>query len=79
MSKTPSRIYRIDDGHADRLVRATSQAQAIRHVASGFSVRVATQDDIVSLLSEGVTVESSVDTRTQGEQTFDAIVGNEQP
>lgn len=79
MSKTPSRIYRIDDGRKDRLVRATSQAQAIRHVASGFAVRVATQDDIVSLMSEGVTVEGGAEARSVAEQTFDAIVGNDQP
>lgn len=59
MSKTPTRIYRIDDGKADRLVRATSQAQAVRHVASGFAVRVATQDDIADLVTEGVKVEAA--------------------
>lgn len=59
MSKTATSIYRIDDGHGDRLVRAASQAQAIRHVASGFAVRVATQDDIVNLVAEGTKVETA--------------------
>jgi uncharacterized protein with PhoU and TrkA domain len=54
---TPRRIYRINDGRTARLVRATSQAQAIRHVASSFDVRVATQDDIADLVSSGVRVE----------------------
>lgn len=53
------RIYRVDDGKQDRLVRATSQAQAVRHVASGFAVRVATQDDIANLVGEGVKVETA--------------------
>ena len=57
MSKTPTRIYRIDDGKANRLVRATSQAQAVRHVASGFAVRVATQDALADQVGEGVKVE----------------------
>lgn len=61
MSKTPTRIYRIDDGRGDRLIRAASQAQAIRHVASGFAVRVATQDDIANLVSEGIKVEKAGD------------------
>lgn len=56
-SKTPTRIYRVDDGRNDRLVRAASQAQAVRHVASGFVVRVATQDDIAELVASGVRVE----------------------
>lgn len=68
MSKTPSRIYRIDDGHSDRLVRATSQAQAIRHVASGFAVRVATQDDIANLVGEGCKVETAGAEPQQGAQ-----------
>lgn len=63
MSKTPTRIYRIDDGHQNRLVRAPSQAQAIRHVASRFAARVATQDDIANLVSEGVKVETAGETQ----------------
>ncbi len=62
-TKTPTRIYRVDDGHKDRLVRAPSQAQAIRHVASSFAVRVATQDDIAQLVGDGVKVETAGDTQ----------------
>jgi hypothetical protein len=46
-------------GAADsqHLVRAASQAQAIRHVVSDqFSADVATQDDLVTLLGRGVKV-----------------------
>ena len=56
---SPTRIYRINDGKADRLIRAASQAQAVRHVASGFAVRVATQDDIANLVGGGVRVETA--------------------
>lgn len=43
-----------------RLVRAISQAQALRHVAEGrFRVEVAKQEDIVSLMTDGVTVETA--------------------
>lgn len=43
-----------------RLVRAGNQAQALRHVAkASFEVRVATQDDLVSALSTGATVEEA--------------------
>jgi len=59
VSKTPTRIYRIDDGKTDRLVRATSPAQAVRHVTSGMPVRVASQDDIAQLVAEGIKVETA--------------------
>lgn len=40
--------------HGDVLVRASSQAQAIRHVvASDYSARVATQDDILKMMESG--------------------------
>ena len=59
MSKTPNRMYRIDDGTASHLIRAASQAQAVRHVASSFVVRVATQDDVANLVAAGVKVETA--------------------
>lgn len=54
-----TRIYRIDDGHTDHLVRAASRAQAIGHVARNFAVRVATQRDLETLLTEGAKVEDA--------------------
>lgn len=54
-----TRIYRIDDGHGDHLVRATSRAQAISHVARNFAVRVASQRDLETLLTEGTKVEDA--------------------
>lgn len=56
-----SRLYRVIDNEgnaADRLVEAGGQAQAIRHVArERYEARVATQHEIVKLVSTGVLVE----------------------
>ena len=66
MSKT--RIYTISNGDTDRLVRATSRAQAISHVArSVFNSRVATQDDLVDAMQAGVKVEDA-GAEVEGEQ-----------
>jgi len=41
-----------------RLVKASLRQQALSHVANSmFTIRVATQDDLVDTLSEGVQVE----------------------
>lgn len=43
-----------------RLVRATSPAQALRHVATDImAVKVASQDDLVSLMGAGIIVENA--------------------
>ena len=57
---TATRIYIVStqDG-TNRLVRATVASQAITHVAkSAFTARVASQDDLVEALSNGVKVEA---------------------
>lgn len=59
MSKTPNRIYRIIDGEGDRLIRAASAAQAVRHAASHFKARVASQDDIAELVGQGAKIENA--------------------
>lgn len=60
---TQSRIYLV--GTPDnqvRLVRATVRSQALTHVANHlFTVRVATQDDMVAALTSGVKVENYAD------------------
>lgn len=59
-TKTETRIYTVDDGKDLRLVRATSQAQALRHVARTiYDVRVASQTDIVEHLEGGGKVETA--------------------
>lgn len=55
-----SRIYAVADGDQTTLVRAISRAQAVAHIArSRFSVRVASQEDIVGLVSAGATVDDA--------------------
>jgi hypothetical protein len=55
-----TRIYRVISGHGDKLVRAGSQAQAIRHVVSNtFHARVASQKDMEDMLGSGNKVENA--------------------
>ena len=57
-----TRIYLVTDREtqAKRLIRASSQAQAVRHaVAKRFDAEVASQDDLVQLLDAGQAVESA--------------------
>ena len=59
---TKARIYIVEDGEptsAPRLVRAISQSQAIKHVTKPFSAVVATQDQLVEALDNGIKVESA--------------------
>ncbi len=56
------RIYvvRHEFSKTSRLVRASNAAQAIKHAThSDFTCSVATQDDLVRLVAEGVTVENA--------------------
>ena len=64
-----TRIYRVDVSLTDKegeitedvyLVRATTRAQAERHIASAYiSASVASQDDLVSLTSQNYKVENA--------------------
>jgi len=60
-----SRIYIV--GSSDpvfpvRLVKASIRQQALSHVAQSlFTVRVASQDDLVSALSQGIKIENAKD------------------
>lgn len=59
---TQTRIYKVapaGDGGAARLVRATHPSHALRHVAAdAFTVKVASQDDLVTAFENGTKVES---------------------
>jgi len=62
-----TRIYIVTGPTGTRLVKATAPSQAITHVAkSTFDARVASQDDLVEALSNGVKVETYGET-AQGE------------
>jgi hypothetical protein len=55
-----TRIYTVSDGNTERLVRASSRAQAISYVArSVYKSRVATQGDLETNLQAGVKVENA--------------------
>jgi hypothetical protein len=58
MSQT--RIYAVTDGDTDEkyLVRASTTAQAIAHVSKRFRAAVATQDELVKLIADGIEVET---------------------
>ena len=59
---TQTRIYLVTDTESGkkRLVRASNQPQAVRHAARNkFSVEVAGQDDLVSLVATGCPVEEA--------------------
>jgi hypothetical protein len=54
-----TRIYIVTGPTGTRLVKAAAPSQAITHVAkSEFDARVASQDDLVQALSDGVKVET---------------------
>jgi hypothetical protein len=55
-----SRLYRVDAGERQRLVRAVNKAQALAHVArTQFAIRVASQDDLCELVAAGVKPEAA--------------------
>ena len=52
------RIYIVQSSKGTHLVKASLRQQALSHVAnSQFTVRVASQDDLVNLLTAGTKVE----------------------
>lgn len=61
-----NRIYVVMNDSGDPfLVRATSQAQALRHIAGRhYSVRIAKTTEIVDLMSKGTKVE---DAKSEGD------------
>lgn len=53
------RIYIVNGPQGTRLVKASLRQQALSHVAnSTFTVRVASQDDLVKALTDGYKVEN---------------------
>lgn len=57
---TNTRIYFVAVGYEQRLVRATHPSQALMHVArETMAVRVATQNDIVKCVADGVKPEDA--------------------
>ncbi len=55
-----TRIYHVTDGLQDHLVRANTRMQALGHVARNtLTARLATQDDLVTLIQNGLGVEDA--------------------
>ena len=54
-----------DEAELSRLVRASSAAHALRHVANDFSVTVPTQDELLAASAAGVQVEQATTTAAQ--------------
>jgi hypothetical protein len=64
---TTTRIYLVNGPTGTRLVKASVASQAITHAAkSAFTAKVASQDDLVEAVSNGVKVETYGET-VQGE------------
>lgn len=56
---TATRIYIVTIGENDRLVRAAHPSHALMHVARDVAaVRVASQDDLIDCLKDGIQVET---------------------
>jgi len=57
---TEQRIYKVTNGDTTFLVQASSQAQALRHVAGKtFHVDVAKAIDVATLMGKGAKVETA--------------------
>lgn len=56
------RIYSVYHGSEARLVRAATRAQALSHAAkTAFNINVASQDELVNLITAGIKVEMARD------------------
>jgi hypothetical protein len=54
------RVYMVANNSGARLVRASHRAQALQFVAAQeYTIRVASQDDLIKCLSEGKSVETA--------------------
>ena len=72
-----TRIYVVTDTETNkhRLIRAANQAQAIKYAASTrFDIEVAGQDDLVSLLTNGIPIELATGQATA--DMFEDVVSN---
>jgi hypothetical protein len=71
---TEQRIYKVTGNGQSHLVQASSQAQALRHIAGKlYLVEVAKAIDVAQLMAKGATVEVS---STIAEQS-DLLEGNQ--
>jgi hypothetical protein len=57
--RTETRIYLVNDGKSNRLIRAPNSAQAIRHCAKAFTAHVPSQDELLAASALGTKVEEA--------------------
>lgn len=77
---TKVRVYVVNVGGKERLVRATYGHIAERHVISTIiTSRVASKDDLIDLLQAGVRVEDAAENPDQGELDVDPDPQPQQP
>lgn len=63
---TEQRIYKVTNGDKSYLVQASSQAQALRHIAGKhYTVDVAKAIDVAQLMSKGAQIEVATQTVEQ--------------
>ena len=63
---TEQRIYKVTNGDKSYLVQASSQAQALRHIAGKhYTVDVAKAIDVAQLMSKGAQIEVATHTVEQ--------------
>ena len=63
---TEQRIYKVTNGDKSYLVQASSQAQALRHIAGKhYTVDVAKAIDVAQLMSKGAQIEIATQTVEQ--------------
>ena len=65
--KSPQRVYLVrESNEVISLVRARTASEAIRHaIANRFSAEVASQDDLIRLVGDGMKVETAGETEPQ--------------
>ena len=69
------RIYIVRNDHGARLVKANLRQQALSHVAATeYTVRVASQDDLVEQIKAGTKIE-----QYRAPEQLDLIDGSESP
>jgi hypothetical protein len=70
------RIYIVGHGQSVRLVRAAHRSQALGHVArSIINVKVASQDELVQALTQGIAVEAASVDQDARDMFEEAVAG----
>ena len=67
-----SRVYKVTSAHKEHLVIATTQAQALRHVAGKYyTIEVASTLDVAKLMGKGIQVEDAIPPMGQDQESLE--------